>query len=137
MSRILTLILLLPCITAPAQAAQWGPWDNMTSREKNEIQRKDAPDFNPLKSGVWFFQRFISPVDGPRCRMYPTCSAYALEALDKHGPLLGAMMTVDRLFHESDPREHRHPIQFGNRLRFHDPVENNDFWISSFPFPSW
>lgn len=137
MIRVPVLILLLLCLMTPAQAAPWGPWDSMPPLGKNALRGKDAPDFHPLKAGVRFFQKFISPVDGPRCPMYPTCSAYALEALDKHGPILGVMLTVDRLFHESDPREHRHPIQFGDRVRFHDPLENNDFWISVLPLPSW
>ena len=84
----------------------------------------------PLDATVRFFQRYIYPVDGPRCRMYPTCSAYALQAIDKHGPLVGGIMAVDRLLHESDPGEHRHPVRLGGRIRFHDPVEDNDFWFA-------
>jgi hypothetical protein len=61
--------------------------------------------------------------------MYPTCSAYARQALARHGPWLGALLTVDRLLHETDPREHRHPIRVGDWVRFYDPVENNDFWV--------
>ena len=126
-STLFLALFLLPFVPG-AQGAEWGPWDSPASpKEENRLGGK--ADFNPLKTGVLFFRRYISPVDGPRCPMYPTCSAYALEALEKHGPFIGAMMVVDRLFHESDPREHRHPIQVGKRLRFYDPVENNDFWI--------
>lgn len=89
-----------------------------------------ARDPNPLRAAVRFFQTFISPVDGPRCRMYPTCSGYALQALDRHGPLLGTLLTVDRLLHEGSPEEHRHPVEVGGRLRYHDPLGNNDFWLN-------
>ena len=61
--------------------------------------------------------------------MYPTCSAYAMDALNKHGPLIGTMMTVDRLLHDSGPQDQKQLIRVGNRLRFYDPVENNDFWF--------
>ena len=36
-----------------------------------------------------------SPV--PRCRWYPTCSSYALEALERHGALKGSYLAVRRL----------------------------------------
>jgi len=126
----LFLALLLVGLVPVAQSAEWGPWDNHPPQKSRKNHRKDGADFDPLKAGVLFFRQYISPVDGPRCPMYPTCSAYALEALDRHGPFIGVMMTVDRLLHESDPSEHRLPIQVGSRLRFHDPVENNDFWLT-------
>ena len=42
-----------------------------------------------LRFLIKFYQYVISPVLGPRCRFYPTCSAYALEAIEIHGPLKG------------------------------------------------
>ncbi|MBQ5680562.1 MAG: membrane protein insertion efficiency factor YidD, partial [Bacteroidaceae bacterium] len=38
---------------------------------------------------IRFYQRFISPLFPPACRFTPTCSQYAVEALQKHGPLKG------------------------------------------------
>ena len=35
------------------------------------------------------YQRFISPLLGPRCRFHPTCSQYAIEAIRIHGLLPG------------------------------------------------
>ncbi len=46
---------------------------------------------------VKFYRYFISPLMAERCRFYPTCSAYALEALDRHGSLKGSLLTVKRL----------------------------------------
>lgn len=43
------------------------------------------------------YRRFIGPLLGPRCRFYPSCSAYALEALRVHGALKGTALTVWRL----------------------------------------
>ena len=43
------------------------------------------------------YQRFISPLLGPRCRFAPSCSAYALEALRRHGAARGLWLAVRRL----------------------------------------
>src|SRR6478752_1545559 len=44
-----------------------------------------------------FYRQWISPALPPTCRFYPTCSAYAVEALQVHGLLRGAGLTVWRL----------------------------------------
>jgi uncharacterized protein len=44
-----------------------------------------------------FYRRFISPLLGPRCRFYPSCSAYALEAVQLHGALRGSWLALRRL----------------------------------------
>ena len=46
---------------------------------------------------IGFYRRFISPILGPRCRFTPTCSAYGLEAVQKHGPWKGGWLTLKRL----------------------------------------
>lgn len=43
------------------------------------------------------YQRFISPMVAPRCRYYPSCSAYALGAVRTHGPIKGFLLAVGRL----------------------------------------
>jgi uncharacterized protein len=43
------------------------------------------------------YRRFISPLLGPRCRFYPSCSAYALDAVRVHGALRGSWLTIRRL----------------------------------------
>lgn len=43
------------------------------------------------------YQYFISPLLGVRCRFYPTCSEYALEALKTHGTLKGSYLAFKRL----------------------------------------
>lgn len=43
------------------------------------------------------YQRLISPLLGPKCRFYPSCSAYALEAVRVHGALRGSWLAVRRL----------------------------------------
>ena len=47
---------------------------------------------------VRFYQKFISPLKGPTCRFYPTCSQYSIEAIRKYGALKGIDLTIRRLF---------------------------------------
>ena len=46
---------------------------------------------------IRFYQRKISPACPPRCRYYPTCSAYAVEAITKYGAVKGGWLTFKRL----------------------------------------
>ena len=46
---------------------------------------------------VLFYRAAISPMLPQSCRFTPTCSAYALEALRKHGPLKGLWLTIRRI----------------------------------------
>jgi putative membrane protein insertion efficiency factor len=62
------------------------------------------------------YQLLISPLLGPRCRFYPSCSAYAVEALTTHGPLRGSWLAARRLLRchpwnpgGPDPVPPRHP----------------------------
>ncbi len=50
-----------------------------------------------LKLLIKFYQLALSPLLGPCCRFYPTCSHYALEALDKHGVFKGLFLILKRL----------------------------------------
>ena len=43
------------------------------------------------------YRRVISPLLPPACRFHPSCSAYAAEAVRRHGALRGAVLTVKRL----------------------------------------
>lgn len=51
------------------------------------------------------YQLLISPFLGNHCRYYPSCSAYTIEAMEKHGPFKGIWMGIKRVgrchpFHE-------------------------------------
>ena len=50
-----------------------------------------------LLAPVRFYQRFISPTQPASCRYYPTCSAYAVTAVEVHGPVKGALLAIWRL----------------------------------------
>ena len=46
---------------------------------------------------IRLYQRALSPLLGPRCRYYPSCSQYALEALEEHGLLRGLWLALKRI----------------------------------------
>ncbi len=46
---------------------------------------------------IRFFQIFISPQDGPSCRLHPTCSAYGKIAVLRYGALVGSILAGERL----------------------------------------
>lgn len=47
---------------------------------------------------IGIYQAVVSPLLGTRCRFHPTCSAYAREAIERHGLFRGASLGVRRLF---------------------------------------
>ncbi|HEY6457895.1 MAG TPA: membrane protein insertion efficiency factor YidD [Steroidobacteraceae bacterium] len=46
---------------------------------------------------IRLYQWTLSPLLGPKCRFYPSCSNYALEAIQRFGILHGSWLTVRRL----------------------------------------
>lgn len=49
------------------------------------------------KGLVRFYQVCISPFIGSHCRFYPSCSAYAMTALETHGPVKGSWLAIRRI----------------------------------------
>lgn len=43
------------------------------------------------------YQVVLSPILGPSCRFYPTCSSYALEAIEKYGAVRGGWLMIRRI----------------------------------------
>ena len=66
-----------------------------------------------MLGAIRFYQRSISPISPPRCRFIPTCSQYALEAVEKYGAVKGGFLAAKRL-------SHCHPFYRGNKI--YDPV---------------
>lgn len=65
-----------------------------------------------LISIIKFYRKYISPLKGPCCRFYPTCSQYALEAIEKYGALKGSGLAIKRILR-------CHPFNEGG----YDPVK--------------
>lgn len=60
---------------------------------------------------VQFYRSWISPFLPPSCRYYPTCSAYAMEAIERYGARRGGWMALKRILR-------CHPFHAGG----YDPV---------------
>jgi len=60
---------------------------------------------------VMFYRKNMSPLSAPKCRYIPTCSAYALEALEKYGAGKGSLLALRRILR-------CHPFRKGG----YDPV---------------
>ena len=43
------------------------------------------------------YQKYISPMSPPTCRFYPTCSQYAIEAVEEHGAIKGSYLATRRI----------------------------------------
>lgn len=88
--------------------------------------RAALPRRNPISRAVTtafvamirFYQRFISPLSGPSCRYYPTCSAYGLKSMQVHGPIKGFVLTAWRLLRCN-------PFTKGGV----DPVPPHGYWL--------
>lgn len=78
---------------------------------------------------IKFYQDHISVINGNRCPMYPSCSAYASQAIEKHGPILGWVMACDRIIRCGRDEIHQsETIIIADQKLVFDPVEANDFW---------
>ena len=62
-------------------------------------------------TAIHFYQYFLSPLKAPSCRFYPTCSTYALQAIEKYGIGKGLLMSLRRI-------SRCHPWHPGG----HDPI---------------
>jgi len=49
------------------------------------------------RAAIRGYQLTLSPLIGNQCRFHPTCSHYALEAIERHGLLKGSMLAIRRL----------------------------------------
>jgi uncharacterized protein len=71
----------------------------------------------PRKLLMWIirgYQLGVSPMLGPRCRFYPSCSCYAHTAIERYGVLRGGWLGIRRLLR-------CHPFREGG----YDPVPDN------------
>ena len=81
------------------------PEPGLASLQAAELGSSTQPPTQLLSRGlatlllalIGFYRQWISPLLGPRCRFIPSCSAYGLEAISRHGPWRGSWLTLRRL----------------------------------------
>lgn len=124
----------------PAHAEMWGPWSNLddapailTAADKESVSRpellagEDSIAALPFIGLLRIYQNYLSPFAN-QCPMTPSCSQFSMLAIRKHGPVIGIIMTSDRLLHEADEMRIAQLVKVGSTWKRSDPVENNDFW---------
>lgn len=82
----------------------------MTARE-----RARSTAVATLVAPIRFYRRYLSPLLPPSCRFTPTCSQYAIEAIQVHGPFKGLGLAMLRL-------TRCHPIHWLGGSEGYDPV---------------
>ncbi len=50
-----------------------------------------------VRAPIELYARFVSPLLGPRCRYHPSCSAYAVQAVERYGILRGLVLATWRV----------------------------------------
>lgn len=86
----------------------------------------------PFQAAVRFYQGPLDHLNAVRsgsCPMQPSCSEYCLQAVEKHGAIIGWIMSCDRLMRcGRDEIELSSPVLVDGSPRWPDPVTENDWW---------
>lgn len=75
----------------------------------------------PLISIIKFYQEALSQIKGENCRMYPTCSHYGLEALQRYG-MKGVLLATDRLHRCGHDLHFYSKVIVNNKIKYLDMV---------------
>ena len=79
---------------SPMQNGQKSVTSNEVSDTTNTGNEKISLASKILLLPIYFYRYFISPLIGPRCRFYPSCSTYAVEAIKIHGAIKGGPLFI-------------------------------------------
>lgn len=128
----LAVCLLLVGVVSPVFASpetMRGPDAKRSRVEQVRDPETSVPSIVFL-GAISAFQKYVSPTDGDRCGFSPSCSAFGRAAVAEQGPVLGVIVTADRLMRCTTfkrPGPDYMPLPDG---KLFDPVENN---MLSFP----
>lgn len=122
---VIVVFLLLSLLQPAVGDSMKGPWtekkppDSVKAKKQSQNVLKQN-----FKAAIWVFQHYISPVDGDRCQMYPSCSQYGAIAFEKYGFVEGYLLTMDRLMRDNFGAEKHYPARlYDGRWLLFDPVE--------------
>lgn len=79
-----------------ATHAQVSPRDRARADDVAEGVRRRSP-LAWIVLGLMWLYRLTSPLRSPRCRFYPSCSSYGVEAVKVHGAIRGGWLAIRRL----------------------------------------
>lgn len=139
---IATFSILLACFLPRTLSAVdgdfRGPWTVERSSHNEsalKLEHNKGPSVNnshesPVSlSPFTLYQKYVTAIDGRDCPSFPSCSTYAVQAVQRFGLFRGTLLAIDRLIHESD-QIYRGPfIKTAKGLRLYDPIESNIFWM--------
>ena len=119
-------------LLSPARAQEFGPWSvdlRHPSMAKPAARlRPLAPAASAQAFGQWLklWTKLLTRIDGPRCLHRPSCSAYAGQAVARHGLVLGWWMSLNRILRgaRSSALRMLPRIRSGRGILWADPVKN-------------
>ena len=115
------LLIAISCRPFPARAQQ--------PPGKSETGLKSQKAGGSFLASLDIIRSVITRADSDRCPMWPSCSTYAHQAFQRHGALMGWIMTCDRLMRCGRDEVRLAPkLRKNGRVLIYDPVQNNDFW---------
>jgi hypothetical protein len=81
-----------------------------------------APARRVVLAPILGYRRFVSPLLAPRCRYEPSCSAYAVQAIERYGILRGLVLAAWRVL-RCNPLSHggHDPVEAQRLFRHHAP----------------
>lgn len=116
--RLLSTFVLALMVVLPLKGFAQAPRDTPAPLEVSSL----------FSAGLEGYQKLLSPVLDSQCYMLPSCSEYAKQAVSDYGPLLGLLLTVDRLFHEANEDQTSPVIKKGGQIKLYDPPSANVWW---------
>jgi len=120
----IALIALFCSLFVPVSSGICGEWIKKTKKKAGVKTSAPTIAFTWV---IRFYQIYISPMDGPRCQLYPTCSGYGKKAFARNGALAGYIMTADRLMRDNSGAGRYYPlVKVGRHYYYADPVRDNE-----------
>ena len=120
MRKRFLLLALMAAIIFPtlSHAGTKSAFDVLVDSEKYKVE-------SPVQKIVTFYQKYISPHDGPRCLFTPSCSQFYKEAQSSYGFVWGTLMVVDRLFYREGHTSLEYYRYNSSKGTYEDPVYHN------------
>lgn len=96
--------------------------DSIKQDFKSPIKESTNDVSTIVSVGFLFYKSFISSQDNPTCVFTPSCSEYAVQAIEESGFILGWLQTFDRLSRCHGLVNHHHYPFDTEKKRYYDPV---------------